>query len=176
MEPNNNLHALWRRSITVKYQLLDSGETLSFSSSALDHLSNYRQQRFWQPEAGGPLFIKSHGTEHIVEIACGPFERDQRRRFSFRPHQPSTQDCINKQWKLGRHYIGSWHTHPELKPTPSATDLQTMKQLFIESDHQLNAFIFAIVGNGELPASLYVAAWTDGQCYSLPQLNDIDKK
>jgi len=43
-----------------------------------------------------------------------------------------------------------------------------MSELFQHSTHALNAFVFVIVGNGKLPASLYACLWAGDEMFSLP--------
>ncbi|WP_447554695.1 Mov34/MPN/PAD-1 family protein [Vreelandella sp. EE22] len=146
--------------MSLRYTLPHSDETILFPRQTLLHLERYQQRFRWQPEAGGPLFVRTFGKEHVVEKAGGPFALDHRYRFGFIPHHPSAQACIDEQRQLGRHYVGSWHTHPELTPRPSKVDLQTMSELFQRSTHSLNAFVFVIVGTGKLTSSLYTCLWT----------------
>ena len=145
----------------LTYPLGNSGEFLSICPEVLKHFEKHKQRGFFSRESGGPIFVKSEGGQHHLTHACGPFPRDIRTRFSFIPHRPSTQRCINEKFAQGFHYVGSWHSHPESNPTPSVRDFQTMRNLFSASQHGLNAFIFIIVGRNKFPEGLHVSTWSD---------------
>ena len=63
-------------------------------------------------------------------------------------------------FKMGLHYVGDWHTHPEANPSPSGTDLSSMRERVILSGHQLPGFVMCIVGKSELPGSLWLSLHT----------------
>ena len=41
-------------------------------------------------------------------------------------------------------YLGEWHTHPEIKPSPSYIDLQSLNEIVLSSD---DFCILLIIGN-----------------------------
>ncbi|WP_434054904.1 MAG: Mov34/MPN/PAD-1 family protein [Roseibium sp.] len=145
----------------TKFALGTSGETLCIEQSVLNHFKKYQQTTWFSREAGGPLFSISTDREHRIVLAGGPFPKDIRKRSAFIPHRPSTQEFIDYQYSLGRHFVGTWHSHPQSKPIPSTDDIKTMSTLFEMSEHELNAFIYVIVGTGKLPRNLYICAWSN---------------
>lgn len=138
----------------ICYPIGTSGETITFSDLALTHMMLYRQTRFWQREAGGLLFARIEGRSIIIEEATGPRRSDHRTRTSFRGSRWAEQQEIDARHKLGLHYVGDWHTHPEARPSPSAQDHVTMTSRVRESRHSLNGFLFAIVGLAYMPEGL----------------------
>ena len=41
----------------------------------------------------------------------------------------------------GLHFVGDWHTHPEAVPTPSSSDIRTIKEAVAKSRHHLHGFL-----------------------------------
>lgn len=54
-----------------------------------------------------------------------------------------------------RAYIGEWHTHPELHPTPSNTDYQAIINNFADSNLVFPFLVMIIVGTESLYMSIY---------------------
>ena len=68
---------------------------------------------------------------------------------------------------MGLHYVGDWHTHPELKPTPASLDISSMKDCFIKSIHELNYFVLTIVGTSPKKANIWVGLINDKKVINL---------
>ena len=64
---------------------------------------------------------------------------------------------IDEMHKAGLHFVGDWHTHPEEIPTPSSSDIRTIKEAVAKSKHHLHGFVLIIVGSGRFPAALYIS-------------------
>ena len=80
---------------------------------------------------------------------------------SFIPNRFAERREIKEYFKSGFHYVGDWHTHPELYPTPSRTDVTSFQDMFSKSHHKLASFIMIIVGTAPQPAGLFVALCND---------------
>jgi len=102
------------------------------------------------------LFAKSFGSFLIVSLATGVHPTAQRTRTSFRPQPTQQQREIEELFVSGYHYVGEWHTHPERQPTPSVADSRAMRNLFLNSEHQLVTMLLVIVGNERDKMQLYV--------------------
>lgn len=61
--------------------------------------------------------------------------------------------------RRGLHFIGDWHTHPERIPTPSRSDIRSIRQAVLRSKHHLNGFVLLIAGTEKFPTGLYVAMY-----------------
>ena len=131
-------------------------QRLVIEASVVEHFRKHQQKRWYQREAGGQLFATiSEGTISVVE-ATGPRTTDKRSRFSYVADREAERREIKKNYDMGLHYVGDWHTHPERTPMPSALDIESIQESVNKSRHALNAFVLIIAGNGELPNALHV--------------------
>lgn len=92
----------------------------------------------------------------VVE-ATGPRPADKRSRYGYVPDRQVEQIEIDTRFRLGLHFVGDWHTHPENNPQPSQIDIASMAEGVQKSKHSLNAFVLVIVGRYEFPGSLFVS-------------------
>jgi len=143
--------------MSISYPIGSSGQHLVLTAPVLEHFDTWRQLGPKMPEAGGQLFGAPDGSNIIVDASTGPRRSDQRGRFFFVADRLSERKEIKGMHRAGLHYFGDWHTHPELAPSPSGTDLSTMADLFARSKHELNAFLMIIVGNAKFPDGLHVS-------------------
>ena len=144
----------------IRYHIPPEGHLL-FMDAPLAHLHRYRQTGR-RNEAGGQLFATFE--EGITRIVCatGPRRADRRGPTYFIPNRKADLREIRRLFKRGLHYIGDWHTHPEVKPTPSCTDVESFREMFRESRHSLLSFVMVIVGVGRVPDGLYVGLCDGG--------------
>ncbi len=136
-------------------------------SAVVHHLVNHRQLLPENPEVGGQLFGIFEKDRVRVSLATGPRHGDQGSRFSFFPRRSQENAEIKRCFRMGLHYLGDWHTHPECNPSPSSIDLASMVDCFRKSKHQLSHFIMLIVGQDELPNHWWVSAHDAGRAIRL---------
>src|ERR1041384_1637237 len=105
-----------------------------FEPPVLEHFAKNRQKRYFSCEAGGQLFADLANPKlfRVVE-ATGPRRSDLRSIFGFRPDRKAEQLEISKRYELGLHFVGDWHTHPQRHPSPSSTDLNSMREMVQQS-------------------------------------------
>jgi integrative and conjugative element protein (TIGR02256 family) len=127
------------------------------SDHVLEQFDSSRQRKPGLAEAGGQLFASLADGHIRIEKATGPRNSDKRGRTHFQPDRRAEQKEITTMHASGLHYVGDWHTHPEPVPTPSATDLRSMRECVSKSRHELNAFIMIIVGTDPSPRGLNVS-------------------
>lgn len=116
-----------------------------------------KQTQDSSPEAGGLLFAEIEIPRIRVVKATQPSLMDSRSRFGIHFSKKRRAAEIKRQFRKGLHFVGEWHTHPELNPSPSPLDISSMAELFSLSKHQLNYFIMVIVGNSEAELNLWVS-------------------
>ncbi|WP_246729182.1 Mov34/MPN/PAD-1 family protein [Methylosinus sp. RM1] len=151
----------------MRYKIGISGQSLSFASSVLEHFIRHRQTRFWRAEAGGLLFAKVSPEVIDVVTATGPRSTDGRSRWRYSPDREAEQREIDLFHAQGQHLVGFWHTHPEMFPSPSKMDSDSITESFRMSKHQLNGFVQVIVGQHQFPPGLYVGVGDGSQVYRL---------
>jgi integrative and conjugative element protein (TIGR02256 family) len=120
------------------------------------------QRRLWQKEAGGENYTidpDAHGI--IITAATGPNPDDRRRRHSFNPDIDAVARDRDRQFALGRHSMGLWHTHPEACPAPSELDRRTTEQYLESFRGDRDRYLMVILGNHGDPPNMVV--WSAGR-------------
>lgn len=131
--------------------------SLKISDGVLEHLMKNKQKGLFATETGGQLFAEFSKEAITIVHASGPRIQDKRRtRFSFAPSRQVETKEIDAFFKRGLHFVGDWHTHPESRPIPSQLDLESMAKCYLESIHNLDAFVMIIVGTDEFPHGLWI--------------------
>lgn len=99
-----------------------------------------REARRWRlRETGGPLFgFDDERTDQLVVVgAGGPGPHAKHRRRMFIPDRQAVDRAIARVHEAseGRYaYLGSWHTHPLGRPTPSSTDAATARDVAADEE------------------------------------------
>jgi len=112
----------------------------------LSSLLDFRQQGPMAPEAGGILIGFRRGVHLHVTHATMPGSLDRRSRFEFQRLDPIHQRTASKLWERSREtadYIGEWHTHPQVQPSPSSIDRREWGMITRAKSAPM---IFAILG------------------------------
>ena len=130
---------------------------IEITEQSLEVFKEHRQKNQQSLEAGGQLFARKELGKIIVSHVTPPRKKDKRTRSSFHPDIFEDRKDIKRLIKKDLHFVGSWHTHPEGKPTPSGLDISSMKSCFIESKHKLRYMIMVIVGTQDFPEGLTVS-------------------
>jgi integrative and conjugative element protein (TIGR02256 family) len=147
----------------LNFRLGASGQSLTISDGVLEHFSKHRQRKCWSREAGGQLFAEINGVDIVIACATGPRRADRRSRFTYYPDRRLEQIEIDRYFARGFHYVGDWHTHPELRAAPSWEDLRSMRECVRKSRHRLNSFVLVIAGTAEVPDGLHVSLHTGSE-------------
>ncbi|MER8509974.1 Mov34/MPN/PAD-1 family protein [Mesorhizobium sp. M0894] len=151
----------------ISFDIGQSGQSLAFSDSVLEHFNQHRQTRFWHKEAGGLLFARFQLPVIDIDVATGPRRGDRRTRYSYRPDEGAEQREINDMFSRGRHFVGCWHTHPEDIASPSCIDRRNIADCVRRSYHALNGFIMVIVGRNPIPDGMCVSVCDKSSVYEL---------
>ncbi|MGR6778346.1 Mov34/MPN/PAD-1 family protein [Moritella viscosa] len=116
--------------------------------SIYEQLLTYRQLESESPESAGLIigYYRNNGDVWIDRLTL-PKETDKRSRFSFKLDAQAHQSEVDEVYRssdqiLG--YIGTWHTHPQAKPTPSGVDRLDWKDH--EKDNPERPLFFVVVG------------------------------
>ena len=100
-------------------------------------------------EAGGILLGNVYNSHCEVVNITIPNKYDSYGRNFFVRSKRGAQPQINKAWKKSRGteiYLGEWHTHFEVNPTPSITDKQLVKNSLQKTRMEIDFLFLVIVG------------------------------
>lgn len=100
-------------------------------------------------ETGGILlgFIDSNSL--IVTHASLPGPNAIHKRAYFMRDKKFCQeylDCIHREFAGKVHYIGEWHKHLELKPSPSRTDIDSLTAIAIQPNYEVPRPLLILCG------------------------------
>jgi len=124
----------------------ERGARILVDASVLVAMNRYRQNSAEKTEAGGVLLGYRRGIHLHVTIATEPSNEDVRRRRLFERTSRVHQAIATDHWRLSGGtiaYLGEWHTHPEVHPSPSSLDF---KEWYLICRQQRVPMIFVIVG------------------------------
>lgn len=86
------------------------------------------------------------GRKRLVTHATMPGSLHRRSRFGLQRLDPIHQQTAFKLWERTRQtadYIGDWHTHPQVQPSPSSMDRREWGKI---TRAKSTSMIFAILG------------------------------
>lgn len=126
----------------------DSNRILKVSRKVIKIFERYEQKEGCR-EAGG--IILGYVAKNYVEITdvTTPNRFDLRNFLTFVRAKIPAQLRIDKVWKKSsgtKVYLGEWHTHSELNPSPSSEDRQMISKTFQETLMEIDFLYLIIVG------------------------------
>lgn len=130
---------IWQSPWVVDSKILVEAE-------ALESIDRYRQNGVNKPEAGGILLGYRRGTHLHITLVTEPQPSDRGARFWFNRSAGYHQQIALQQWRSSEKtidYLGEWHTHPEVYPSPSSLDLLEWKKICA---FRQNPLVFLILG------------------------------
>ncbi len=113
------------------------------------------------------MFARIEDGEITIVEVTGPRPTDRRTRTTYLPDRKAERAEIDDRYARGLHFVGDWHTHPDGHPRPSGSDLESMKECFNKSTHNLNGFLLLIVGQVDPPGGFSLSVHDGKSCYSL---------
>jgi integrative and conjugative element protein (TIGR02256 family) len=132
---------------------------LIFEPEVIRILNSYRQLETRSSEAGGILLGRIYNSKIVIEKVSEPSSEDKAGRFSFNRYVKKAQRIVNDAWAESDGellYLGEWHTHPEVIPTPSSTDRTLLSNMLRDTKMDIDFLFMVIVGMQDI----YVAAQT----------------
>lgn len=118
-------------------------------SEVVEVIRAFRQHSDNSYEAGG-LLLGYRRFPHIhVSYLTTPQSRDARNRYKFHRKDLKHQELTERLWNSSGKkidYLGEWHTHPEIRPTPSPVDLGEWARI---SKERKSALVFVIASSSE---------------------------
>lgn len=121
-----------------------------FADGVKDKLFSYRQRKKSDIETGGvlmgELYLKSNKIKITHVLAC---KDNIASRYRIDLNIKCLQNQINKIWEESGGtvtYLGDWHTHPEINPSPSFMDYKTFVLNYYTSKFNHNCLLYLILG------------------------------
>ena len=158
---------------------LPNGRFLLVPASILTKMHKYRQRKPETTEQGGLLFgvMRAEYNEPVsienppcIELVgmTEPCALDHATRTQFvrrcNHHLVEIQSASSIYKNLV--YLGEWHTHPQVHPTPSAIDMSSWKKAF-----KNKIVVFAIVGQ----ETDWWGLWMEEKVCKIEVLHDTDQ-
>lgn len=139
------------------YVLPDNRGIVLFEDAVLLHMYRHAQTHLWNREAGGQLFSPApHVSEVVISVATGPHRNDKQTRCQFVPDLSDSTLDREKQFAMGNHAVGLWHTHPEDNPEPSGLDCTTTRKYLDAFNGEMEGFLLVILGRSGNPFNMSV--------------------
>ncbi|MBS7690743.1 Mov34/MPN/PAD-1 family protein [Pseudomonas lalucatii] len=127
-----------------------SHQRLILVEDAVNQMKAFAQHKWWHTEAGGVLLGRHllDSGDVVVDEVTMPQSTDCRSRFSFfrsSKHQALARERWQNQLNTMA-YLGLWHTHPEVDPTPSGVDHRDWQQAVSRDEFEGERLYFPIIG------------------------------
>lgn len=122
-------------------------------------LQRFIQDEKHKPESGGILMGQVKERDIYVQKLTVPGGADKNSRYSFTRDKDAAQiildhEAINSLNTVT--YLGEWHTHPELSPSPSLQDYSMIKEQFAKGKLNLPFVLLLIQGIDKVFLSMYI--------------------
>lgn len=129
---------------------LPNGKVVDILSEMINEISKWLQYDGDLPESGGYILGYQHKeTGNIsLELITTPHSQDIRSRLRCNIKDVFHGKALRKARLRSSFYMGVWHTHPQLSPTPSATDIQDWRHSIASERTGSNYIFFLIAGTG----------------------------
>lgn len=148
-------------------------QRLIFVPGAVEQMQAFAQRRCWHAEAGGVLLGRHllDSADVVVDEVTTPQNTDKRGRFSFfrsNRHEALARERWHSEASTMA-YLGLWHTHPEVDPTPSGVDHNDWAQAVSKDTFEGERLFFPIVG------TQCIRVWTLTRRGTLKELQEEKK-
>jgi integrative and conjugative element protein (TIGR02256 family) len=131
---------------------LGGGQILEFSQEVTTTLLRFRQ-RPDRNEAGGILLGYVYSTGNVlIDFVTTPNASDKAGPCSFNRSRSAAQEFVTHHWETSegeRNYLGEWHSHPVLSPSPSGRDRRMIRNMFRQSRLEIEFLFLAVIGQVE---------------------------
>lgn len=139
-------------SYHLEWAVESKGILMVMSEEVVQTFSQFVQNDIKKTEAGGIILgVRRHDHFEIVKVTT-PTEFDKRSRAHWSRSDKLHSKIAEEMWRESKGeitYLGEWHTHPEIKPSPSFVDIEEWKKLCGKC-HIRAGYIMVIVGISDL--------------------------
>lgn len=122
-----------------------NGNLVVIMPNVIEQMLNHRQLTNDSNEAAGVLIGERRGKHLVIWDLSEPGLGDIRSRHAVDRRGPHHQRTVDEAFSRSGgtlQYLGEWHTHPEVTPSPSMKDLTT----WIKNIHGSDEMLLIIVG------------------------------
>ncbi|MCD1649706.1 Mov34/MPN/PAD-1 family protein [Marinobacter adhaerens] len=141
----------------------DLGCEILVSASVVEVLNRYRQVGP-NPERGGQLFVDPLNPVGLVLAdASTPNPADQVGRSWIDMDSSRCRREVVHANSKGMRLVGYWHTHPQIIPHISRTDIESFRRFSTAYNHELPHPIAVIVGTSRKANGIRVWSFRDGR-------------
>lgn len=132
-----------------------NGGRIKLPAEVIASIHDYVQNDRKKPEAGGVMLGRYivESRDIVIDKISFPLPGDRATRTTFFRKKRAHQLIIDREWKASNHtctYLGEWHTHPELYPSPSCIDEFNWKRKLKNDVVDSDSLFFLIVGTSEM--------------------------
>ena len=134
----------------LKHPFYEATAEVLIEDSVIELINPHRQLKPRAKEAGGILLGYRRGAHIHIVAATVPGLRDRRSRVAFWRRDPSHQARALEEWRRSNStmdYIGEWHTHPEVRPSPSGVDFSEWRAICVSREEMM---VFMILGTDQI--------------------------
>lgn len=134
------------QSAIIWYSSIDDRGKILMEPQVINLIRGHCQHQTGRLESGGILLGYRRGDHLHIVAATTPQPDDQCMKFRFFRRDLNHQKVAIRQWDLSGNtmdYLGEWHTHPELEPTPSSLDMSEWQKICCA---RKTSMVFLIVG------------------------------
>ena len=109
---------------------LPNGRVVDILSEIIGEMSKWLQYASHSPERGGYVLGYQHRKTGNITLEClsPPQEKDICSRIRCSIQHFFHGKVLQKAQSKNSYYMGVWHTHPQLIPSPSSIDLQDWRE------------------------------------------------
>ena len=127
---------------------LPNNKYVDILPEVFNQISNWIQENKDDPESGGFILGYEHADTGNISLECvtTPQKLDIRDRINFKIRDPKHKALLRKGEKRKSYYMGVWHTHPQIIPSPSSIDLKDWRDSLLIDKTACRYIFFMIAG------------------------------
>lgn len=127
---------------------LPNGSVVDVLSSVFEEIRKWVQDTESKPESGGYIIGYCHkkSGNYSLESVSHPYCNDLRSPTRFDILDSQHQIFLNKARRAKSYYLGVWHTHPQMIPTPSSVDWTDWRETLLVDQTGCQYVFFIIAG------------------------------
>jgi integrative and conjugative element protein (TIGR02256 family) len=152
----------------VKYS--DRKRLLIISNKAMSKITKL-SCKITDVESGGILLGKIYHSYDVISDIIMPCKKDKKGLSYFIRSFNRANKVIKKEWKRSKgkiNYLGEWHTHKDIEPTPSVIDKEMIKDVFLDVGLEIDQIYLFIIG---IENSIWIGKQKNKNLYKLEKIN-----